>query len=189
LASPGSFLLPLTAAILALLGVAAPSGMLASNAAELLRPLARPRDDESDGEEPLLLIAPRDEGLGLGNLGHKSHSSHRSHSSHASHASHYSGAGASPGPGPYVPSPTPQPAPQPTYTPPPEPPKPAVVSFIAYPGGRILVDGQVMGRDSTGNLTLKPGKHEVTIENRFLGNTTMTVELTAGQTGVVQLEW
>jgi len=73
--------------------------------------------------------------------------------------------------------------------PPPPPPKPARVSFVAFPGGRITVDGAAAGSDATALLSLKPGKHYIRIENRFLGEHTTTVEVTEGQTGTLTIEW
>jgi hypothetical protein len=80
------------------------------------------------------------------------------------------------------------------YTPPPAPtpsppPKPAVVSFIAFPGGKVFVDGRLLGSDSTGKVTLKPGMYTVRVENRFLGEYETTVEVTEGQTGTVTITW
>jgi hypothetical protein len=72
---------------------------------------------------------------------------------------------------------------------PPPPPKPARVSFIAYPGGRITVAGKPIGHDATGNVVLPPGVYEIVVENQFLGTRTSTVELTAGQTGVITIKW
>ena len=75
-----------------------------------------------------------------------------------------------------------EPAPKPA-------PRPASVSFVAFPGGRILVDGKVIGQDVTSAVRLAPGKHVVRVENRFLGSTTIEVELTEGQTGDIKIEW
>ncbi|MFO0610840.1 MAG: PEGA domain-containing protein [Polyangiales bacterium] len=61
--------------------------------------------------------------------------------------------------------------------------------MVAYPGGRIIVDGRVVGQDSTGVLTLTPGAHQVRVENAYAGDTTTTITLTEGQTGVVTIEW
>jgi len=63
------------------------------------------------------------------------------------------------------------------------------VSFAAFPGGKITVDGQPAGRDATGTLFLKPGAHTVRIENRFLGVETRSVNLDDGQTGVIAIRW
>jgi len=61
--------------------------------------------------------------------------------------------------------------------------------FLAYPGGRIWVDGVLMGSDATGTLSLKPGSHEIRVENRFLGEHKQTIFLSDGQTGVVTIDW
>ncbi|RJS15369.1 hypothetical protein DRW03_33555 [Corallococcus sp. H22C18031201] len=63
------------------------------------------------------------------------------------------------------------------------------MSFIAYPGGRIFVDEKPAGVDVTGVMRLSAGKHRVRVENPFLGSTTVEVELVAGQTGQVSIEW
>jgi hypothetical protein len=182
-------LLSLSAALLAVLSGAAPSGLLASDAeARLIQVAIKRREDEEDSKE-LLLTAPRSEAHML----LAGHSSHRSHSSHASHSSHYSGSGsgyrrggdyAAPA---YVPTPAYVPAPAPP--PKPRPPKPAVVSFVAFPGGRIFVDDKPVGTDTTGQLRLPPGTYKVRVENRHLGNTTVKVELIEAQTGTVRVEW
>jgi hypothetical protein len=61
--------------------------------------------------------------------------------------------------------------------------------LIAYPGGRIFVDGKLAGTDSTGLLTLQPGSHDVRIENQFVGTKTQTIYVSDGQTGTVVVEW
>jgi hypothetical protein len=63
------------------------------------------------------------------------------------------------------------------------------VSFVAYPGGRIFVDGQPVGHDTSGTLTLKPGSHTVRVENRFVGVETRTIDVSEGQTGVIEIDW
>lgn len=163
-------LVPLSAAVLALLGGAASTGLLVPDA---VAQVARRRDEDRDGVAQLL-VAPSDDRTIL-------LAQHRSHSSHASHQSHRSssGGGGDYG-GDYV-APAPAPAPP--------PPKPATISFVAYPGGRIFVDGQPVGRDATGTLTLKAGTHTVRIENRFLGAETRTIDLEEGQTGVIEIAW
>jgi hypothetical protein len=60
---------------------------------------------------------------------------------------------------------------------------------VAYPGGRIFVDGKDMGQDATARLKLAAGKHVVRVENQFLGHATVEVTLTEGQTGDVKIEW
>ncbi|MEO7328206.1 MAG: PEGA domain-containing protein [Minicystis sp.] len=60
---------------------------------------------------------------------------------------------------------------------------------MAYPGGRIFVDGKLAGQDSTSTLTLEPGSYNVRVENRFVGDTTQKVVVEAGQVGVVLLVW
>jgi hypothetical protein len=83
------------------------------------------------------------------------------------------------------------PAPEPAAAPPAPAPqrKPASVSFLAFPGGKILVDGQLAGRDATGTMVLKPGAYTVRIENRFLGTETRSITLDDGQTGVIAIHW
>lgn len=72
---------------------------------------------------------------------------------------------------------------------PPKPPKPAVVSFIAFPGGLISVDGVQVGRDATAAITLKPGTHTLRVANRFLGDHVRQLELGEGQRGEIVIEW
>ena len=166
-----SLLLPMGAAILALLGGAARSGMLIPDAAASVIK----RREEEDRTHPPLLLNPSDDDVGDGLIGH------RSHRSHSSHRSHYSGSS-----GGYVPdyaAPTPAPAP------PPPPPKPAVVSLVVFPGGRVFVDGKLAGVDATPLMALKPGAHTIRIENRFLGSGEVNVVLDEGQTGVVNVDW
>ena len=176
MATPPS-LLSLGAAILAVLAGAGPSGLVASGAqASMIQPLLRKKEEEED-PHALLLVAPRDESRLL----IAGHSSHSSHSSHASHSSHYSGSrGWSGGGGDDSPLPS---------APAPRPPKPAFVSFVAYPGGHIFVDGKPVGVDVTGRLKLAAGKHEVRVENQFLGTGTTEVDLTEGQTGALRIDW
>ncbi|MEZ4301596.1 MAG: PEGA domain-containing protein [Polyangiaceae bacterium] len=78
---------------------------------------------------------------------------------------------------------------EPAPAPPPPPPRPATVSLVAYPGGRIFVDGKLVGTDSTSTLILAAGRHEVRIENQFVGDTNMALTVSEGQTGTVVLEW
>jgi hypothetical protein len=167
-----------------MLGGAAASGLMIPNAAAQV---ARKRDDEGN-VDTTLLVQPPDESLGGGYLAHSSHSSH---SSHASHSSHYSGSRNS-GDGDDYSAPSTgygqQQAVAPA-APPPPPPKPAVVSFVAYPGGRIFINGRLIGVDSTGAVQLPAGDHDVRIENRFLGSQSVSVSLSEGQTGVVTLDW
>ena len=168
-------LLSVGAALMGLLGGAAPSGLLIPGAElQVVQPTWRRRDDE-DKREELLLVVPPDSGQIL-LAGHRSHRSHRSHSSH------YSGSRSG---GYYVPTPSPAPV----HVPPPPPPKPASVSFVVFPGGRIFIDGKAAGQDVTAPMRLAAGKHVVRVENRFLGSTTVEVNLIEGQTGAVKIEW
>jgi hypothetical protein len=172
-------LIPLGAAVIALLAGASRSGLLVSNAEASA---VRRRDDDEHTDPPLLLM-PSDDGLGFGLVGHSSHSSHASHSSHYSsssgHASHYSGSsGYTPDYTPYEPAPTPPP-----------PPRPAIVSIVAFPGGHIYVDDKLRGVDATAPISLSPGVHRVRVENQFLGSGTAYVTLEEGQTGSVNVEW
>lgn len=172
------FLVPMSAALLAALSGAGGSGFLIPEAAAQV---ARRPDEEGEVDPPLVLAvaqAPAAELL--------AHGSHRSHSSHRSHVSGSGGGGGGGGYGGYAADPTPTPAP---YVPPPPPPKPATVSFVALPGGRISIDGVVMGNDATSTLVLKPEGHQVRVENRFLGEHKATIYLSDGQTGVVTIEW
>jgi hypothetical protein len=169
-------LLPLSVALLGVIGGAAPSGLLAAEVLALRAlPATRTREEETQGEMPLL-VAPQIDGDPI------LLASHRSHSSHSSHSSHYSGYGG--GGGYTVDAPS-----RPAVVARPKPPQPARVSFAAYPGGHIFVDGKDVGHDASGTLHLTAGNHEVRIENRFLGNATVEVSLSAGQTGVVVVEW
>lgn len=59
---------------------------------------------------------------------------------------------------------------------------------VAFPGGRIFVDGKLMGTDTTATLVLEPGAHDARIENRFLGDHDMTVNIAEGQTGVIVID-
>ena len=172
-------LLPLSSAILAALGSAAGSGLLASNAAAQIA-----RRDDDDAPPPLVIAqAHNKEPILL--AGHRSHSSH---SSHRSHSSHYSGGGGYGGSTSSAPEPVEREQP-PKREPPPPPPRPARVSFIAYPGGKIFIDDKPIGRDVTGTLILKPGLYLVRIENRFVGNHTESVEVTDGQVGPITIHW
>ncbi len=69
------------------------------------------------------------------------------------------------------------------------PPKPGRVSFVALPGGSIFVNGKSVGRDETGVLRLKAGTHKVKVENRYLGDHEEEITISAGQSGVVKIEW
>ncbi|MFP2923842.1 hypothetical protein ACLESO_01240 [Pyxidicoccus sp. 3LG] len=60
---------------------------------------------------------------------------------------------------------------------------------MVFPGGQIFVDGKVAGQDVTAPMRLAAGKHVVRVENRFLGSTTVEVDLIEGQTGDVEIEW
>ncbi len=167
----------LGAAVLALLGAAASSDLLIPEAAAQV---ARRRNEDGETDPPLLLV-PSDQAAG--------YLAHSSHSSHSSHRSHSSGGGGGGGGGGYEPSPAPAPPPPVPPPPPPPPAKPATVSFVAYPGGRIFVDGQFVGQDASGTLTLKSGSHVIRVENRFVGVEARTVDLSEGQTGVVEIDW
>ena len=63
------------------------------------------------------------------------------------------------------------------------------MSLVAYPGGRIFVDGKLVGTDSTNVLVLQPGGHEVRIENRFVGDTNQHIYVSEGQTGIIVVKW
>lgn len=168
---------PLGTALLTAVASASGSGLLIREAAAQV---SRRSDDEEDSVAPLLLAPAITSAELLAHRSHSSHSSHRSHSSGGGGGGHYSG---------YTPSPEPAPEPPPAPAPPPPPPKPATVTFVALPGGRISIDGTVMGTDATGSLTLKAGYHSVKIENRFLGEHKIEVKLEEGQTGVVEIDW
>jgi hypothetical protein len=171
-------LLSVRNAILAALGAAAATGLVVSNAAAL----AFTSKDDDDGPNPLLLY-PR--GASFVFAGHRSH---RSHSSHSSHSSHYSGSGTRSGGGYGYGTPEPVAPPEPPPRPPP-PPRPGRVSVAAYPGGRIFVDGRLVGTDVSGVLTLAPGSHDVRVENRFLGTNVSTIFVGDGETGVIDVSW
>ena len=161
------------AALAALLGGMASTGLLLPGAAAQAK-----RPDEGDDRYLPLLAPPA-----------KPPAEYLAHRSHSSHRSHVSGSGHSSG---YVPGPTPDRTPAEVVAPtppPPPPPKPATVSFVAFPGGRIFVDGKLAGSDSTAVMVLSPGPHTIRVENRFLGDQGVTIELREGQTGVVSIEW
>ncbi|HEX7841331.1 MAG TPA: hypothetical protein VF469_27825 [Kofleriaceae bacterium] len=162
--------LPLSSAVLATLGSAAGSGLLASDAAAQV---AARRDD--DDSPPPLLVAPANAANPILLAGHRSHQSHQSH-----HSS--SGVGRSR-------SPAENGAPDDPDSPPPPRPKPAQVVLVAYPGGKIFVDDKPAGQDQTTTLTLEPGSHKVRVVNRFLGEITTTVEVGEGQTGSIPIHW
>ncbi|MCP3062740.1 hypothetical protein LXT21_28540 [Myxococcus sp. K38C18041901] len=178
-------LLSVSAALMGLLGGAAPSGLLVPGIElQVAQPTWRRRNEE-DSRDELLLVVPPTHGqiLLAGHRSHRSHSSHRSHYSGSRNRSYGGGGG-----GYYVPSAEPATPPPPKLTLPP-PPKPATVSFVAFPGGRIFVDDKPAGQDVTTLMRLAAGKHTVRIENRFLGTTTVEVDLVEGQTGDVTIEW
>ncbi|MFY2556857.1 hypothetical protein ACN469_04450 [Corallococcus terminator] len=168
-------LLSVSAALMGLLGGAAPSGLLIPGIElQVAQPTWRRRDEEDSRDELLLVVPPTSGQILL--------AGHRSHRSHSSHRSHYSGSRSRSYGGGYS-------APAAEPEPPPPPPKPAMVSFVAFPGGRIFVDDKPAGQDVTSLMRLAAGKHVVRIENRFLGTTTVEVDLVAGQMGDVTIEW
>jgi hypothetical protein len=171
------FLVSLGAALLGVLGGAAPTGLLVRDAeARVTQPAVRRRDEEGERDDPLLVIAPAH----AGSMMLADHSSHRSHSSHSSH---YSGSGGG-GRASYAPAPDYEtPAPAPHHA------KPAVVSFVAAPGGQIFVDGKPIGHDSTRAVKLTAGKHTVRVVNRFVGEESVDIDLSEGQTGVIEIKW
>jgi hypothetical protein len=203
---PSGKIKTLRAAILAILGSAAGSGLLAADAAA--RVLAS-RDEDEIGA-PLLLAPPQVDPSEL--LAHSSHRSHQSHSSHRSHSSgghgtHYSspsypshsgssnsgssnsgssnsGGSSSSHSGGSSSSDNTSRVPNT-----PRPSKPAKVSFVALPGGTIFVDGKNVGDDQTGILTLKAGIHQVKVQNRFLGDHEHVLTLAPGQSGTVTIQW
>jgi hypothetical protein len=163
-------LLSLGAALAGVVGEAASTGLLVPNArAHVLQPPAKRPDDEREPMD-LLVLPSRDEHPMM-------IAAHRSHRSHSSHRSHYSGRGGGYSYSGYADAPAPP------------RPKPATVSFVAYPGGRIFVDTKLVGVDESRLLTLPAGEHTVRIENRFVGDTTVVVKLTEGQTGIVEVKW
>ncbi|MGC4067349.1 MAG: hypothetical protein QM784_22440 [Polyangiaceae bacterium] len=172
-------LLPLSVALATVVGAAGPSGLLAAGPL-----IMRPRDEEEDGSGPLIIAPQYHDKAQLFLAGHRSHSSHSSHRSHSSHYSGRSTGWADDGSSgrAYAPS-------SPVVIPPPKPPQPAFVSLAAFPGGRIFVDGTLVGYDATGTLRLNPGSHDVRIENRFLGTGSSQVSLVEGQTGLVVIKW
>ncbi|MGN6108234.1 MAG: hypothetical protein ACTHU0_24215 [Kofleriaceae bacterium] len=165
---------------MAALGGAAGSGLLASDAAAQVK-----RRDDEDSPPPLLIAQASANGPIL-------LAGHRSHRSHSSHRSHYSSRGGGGYRGSYSGS---WGSSTSTYTPPvvrekpPLPPKPARVSFVAFPGGKILIDGKPIGRDATGTLVLKPGTYVIRVENRFLGHHSESVDIDEGQTGAIEINW
>jgi hypothetical protein len=178
------FLVSLGAALLGVLGGALPTGLLVRDAeARIAQPAIRRRDEDGERDDPLLVIAPAH----AGSMMLADHSSHRSHSSHSSHSSHYSssggGGGRSTGSS-YEPAPAYEPP-----SPPPHHPKPALVSFVASPGGQMFVDGKSIGHDSTSTIKLSAGRHMIRIVNRFVGEESVAVDLSEGQTGVIEIKW
>lgn len=159
----------MSSAVLATLGSAAGSGLLASDAAAQVA--ARRDDDDSPGP---LLVAPANAANPILLASHRSHQSH--HSS--------SGVGRSrPLAGDEAPDDTD------SQPPPPPKPKPAQVVVVAYPGGKIFVNDKQVGQDQTATLTLEPGSHKVRVVNRFLGEVTTTIEVGEGQTGSIPIHW
>ncbi len=78
---------------------------------------------------------------------------------------------------------------------PPPPPRPgaygrvAQLRVTAYPGGLITVDGVAYGRDAVGPIRVRPGKHEVKVKNRFLGDNVHPIEVKEGQNEEIVLVW
>ncbi len=72
---------------------------------------------------------------------------------------------------------------------PPAPGKALLVTFIAFPGGQILVDGVLQGRDATMPIRLRAGKHEARVKNRFLGESVHPFEAREGQNDSVVIVW
>jgi hypothetical protein len=61
--------------------------------------------------------------------------------------------------------------------------------LVAYPGGHLFVDGNLVGRDATSTMTLQPGTHTIRVVNRFLGSETRTIDIGEGATGVLEIKW
>jgi hypothetical protein len=190
-------IISLSSAILAALSGATGTGLVISEAAAQV---AR-RDEDEDAQPPLLIARSNDAApiLLAGHRSHRSHASHRSHvsghssghSSHASHRSHVSSTGGGGGGGTYVPDPAGTPS-KPVYVEPaprPRPPKPARVSLAAFPGGKIYVDGKLVGTDTSSTLTLKPGTYVIKVVNRFMGEHSTVISVSDGQTGTVVVKW
>lgn len=194
----------LRAAILAVLGTAAGSGLLAADAAAKV---LNPREDDDTGP-PLLLAPPQlDPSELLAHSSHRSHQSHRSHRSHSSghgshnsHNSHYSSApsggsasggwsgdsssgGSLSGGSSSGGSSTGGSSGHPSK------PKPGKVSIVALPGGSIFVDGKRVGSDETKTLTLSAGVHQIKIENRFLGDHEESLVVEPGDSRQVTIKW
>ena len=132
--------MPLGAAVLALLGGAASSGLLIADAAAHV---ARRPDDDGDTDTPLLLV-PSNKTAGY--LAHGSHSSHSSHQQPFVRRRWRRWRTAETNRVPRRPR-------HPRSRLPRRRPhlaKPATVSFVAYPGGRIFVDGQLVGQRCRG---------------------------------------
>lgn len=173
------FMLSFGAALAEVLSGAAVTGFLVNDAAAVaLRPPLR-RDEEKERQGPPLLLHPP---LGDGGTVLAAHRSHRSHSSHVSgrgSRSSYHG---------YSSDDASDSAPA-VVTPRPKPVKPAVVFFVAVPGGRISIDGTDAGQDKTRMLKLPPGKHTVRVTNSLIGETEVEIELTEGQSGEIVVRW
>jgi hypothetical protein len=169
----------LRAALLALIGGALSTGMVSNSAlADSANARSREDEDEANAYTRTLLIPSTQ----LGDVEFAKHGSHASHTSHRSHASHSSsnhGSGyVDPGGGNVAP-------PQP----PPPPPQPGFVKIVAFPGGKIAVDGKDAGRDETQPMSLTPGSHVVEVSNQFAGTGSTTIEVGAGQKGEIDVEW
>jgi hypothetical protein len=63
------------------------------------------------------------------------------------------------------------------------------VVVVAFPGGKLFLDDKPVGQDTTMALTLKPGSYQIRVVNRFLGEHTVAIDVTEGQTGTIPIHW
>lgn len=172
--------LSFSAALVEVLSGAAVTGFLVSDAAAAaLRPPLR-REEEAEAPPPPLLLFPPLGDAGTVLAGHRSHRSHSSHVSGRGSRSYYNSGYSSDDSSSSAPA---------VVTPPPRRIKPAQVTIVAVPGGRITVDAAYAGQDKTHTLKLPPGRHTVRVSNAFLGETEVEIELTEGQTGEIVVRW
>jgi hypothetical protein len=71
---------------------------------------------------------------------------------------------------------------------PPPPGKAPLYHVTAFPGGALLLDTAVVGKDTV-SLRIRPGKHEIKVKNRFLGDEVHPIEVKEGQNEDVVIVW
>jgi hypothetical protein len=67
----------------------------------------------------------------------------------------------------------------PTTARPPPPGKAKAYRITAFPGGQIVLDGAAIGKDGA-SVRLRPGKHEIKVRNRFLGDNVHPIDVKDG---------